>query len=175
LEEQSGSSKWAYRGRTISVRVDPVHVGPLNTVREVVVRVPAVGVIAETASHDVVMIRQYRWAVAASLWELPAGEVDPGGSAAAAARRGLREETGDEARNWSLAKEIYPSPGYTDEKIYLYYATDLQKTEAEPEADEDIVTSLWSPERVRQVLQSATPFNGIAYAGLLWWLCRTAL
>lgn len=175
MEHRSGPGEWKYRGRTISVRVDPVRVGLIATTREVVVRVPAVAILAETSRQQVVMIRQYRWAVGATLWELPAGKVDAGEDPASAARRELHEETGYEARHWSLIQEFYPSPGYTDEKIYLYYATDLCKKEAMPEADEDIITVLWTQEQVTRFIQKPEPLNGIAYAGLQWWLRRFVL
>ncbi len=172
MEHRSGPEQWVYRGKTISVRVDPVRVNNTMTTREVVVRVPAVAVIAETNEARLVVIRQHRWAVGQTLYELPAGKVDDGESAILAAKRELLEETGYGAERWQLVTTFYPSPGYTDEKVFLYYASGLSYTETRLDEDEEIETELWTRAQIEQFVRSPQEVNGIALIGLQWWLCQ---
>lgn len=172
MEQRSDPEQWVYRGRTISVRVDPVVVKGTQASREVVVRVPAVAVIAEDSESRVVIIRQHRWAVQQTLYELPAGKLDSGESPIEAAQRELLEETGYSADSWQLVTTFYPSPGYTDEEIFLYYAYGLSHSQSRLDADEEIETELWHGEQIEEFVRSAQGVNGIALIGLQWWLCR---
>lgn len=74
----------------------------------------------------VVMLRQYRYAVGETLWEVPAGKLDPGEGLEACARRELEEETGYVAGELISLGSIYPTPGFCDERIHLYVARDLR-------------------------------------------------
>jgi len=92
----------------------------------------------------VLLVRQYRLPVRESLWELPAGRLDPGETVLQAARRELREETGFVARKWTRLGMFVPSPGFLAEKMTIYLATDLKEGEAEPMEDERIEKK-WFP------------------------------
>jgi ADP-ribose pyrophosphatase len=172
MEQRLGPEEWPYQGRTISVRVDPVQVNTVITTREVVVRVPAVAVLAETEDSRLVVIKQHRWAVRQTLFELPAGKMDHGEGAIQAAKRELLEETGYQAEKWQLVTTFYPSPGYTDEKVFLYHASGLSYSQSRLDADEEIETELWTLEDTEHFVQSTQGVNGIALIGLQWWLCR---
>lgn len=74
----------------------------------------------------VVMLRQYRYAVGETLWEVPAGKLDPGEELEVCARRELEEETGYIAGELISLGSIYPTPGFCDERIHLYIARDLR-------------------------------------------------
>jgi ADP-ribose pyrophosphatase len=75
---------------------------------------------------QVVMLRQYRWAVHETLWEIPAGKLDPGESLESCARRELSEETGYAAGQLLSLGTIVTTPGFCDERIHLYLARQLQ-------------------------------------------------
>lgn len=159
-----------FEGHTLSVRVDPVWAKSGAVTREVVVRVPAVAVVAESDEGKLVMVRQFRWAVGEELYELPAGKVDPGEDPLMAARRELREETGFDAETWEFVHGFYPSPGYTSERIDMYYASSLKQKGTRLDPDEEIQVELWSREDVENQLRSGAVRNGIALSGLYWWL-----
>jgi ADP-ribose pyrophosphatase len=72
------------------------------------------------------------------LWELPAGRIDSGEKALAAAKRELLEETGYTAANWRRIFNFYASPGFVAETMSVYLATGLRAGIAQPEADEVI-------------------------------------
>jgi len=74
----------------------------------------------------VLMLRQYRYAASGTLWEIPAGKLDPGESPEACAERELEEETGFGAGRFERLGMIHTSPGFTDETIHLFAAYDLR-------------------------------------------------
>ncbi|MFO0691263.1 MAG: NUDIX hydrolase [Myxococcota bacterium] len=86
----------------------------------------------------VLLIRQYRHAAGGYLLEVPAGKLDPGEAPEVCAARELEEETGYRAGRVEKLGAIWPSPGFTDEKIHLYAAYDLREAEQRLEDDEVI-------------------------------------
>ncbi len=132
------STERIFDGKIVHLRVDQVLL-PSGKIaaREVVEHVPAVVVIAYFADTDeLLMVEQYRDPVGRTLVELPAGLIDAGETAEAAAHRELREETGYTAAQMRLLATYYTSPGFTDEQHSLFLATDLSLTETAIDPDE---------------------------------------
>ena len=86
----------------------------------------------------ILLIRQFRYAAARELWELPAGRIDEGEQTLAAAKRELLEETGITAQRWKKALHSSLSPGFLDETMALYLARGPEQGKAQPEEDEVI-------------------------------------
>jgi len=85
------------------------------------------------------LLRQYRYAIGQHICEAPAGTMEPGEDPAATAHRELIEETGFEAGSMTPKGFIYTTPGFTDEKIFLFEARDLSPSrEFEKDEDEEI-------------------------------------
>ncbi|NJN03092.1 MAG: NUDIX hydrolase [Leptolyngbyaceae cyanobacterium RM1_1_2] len=80
-----------------------------------------------TPNGELVLVRQYRFAVQGRLLEFPAGTVEVGEQPAGTIRRELEEETGYRAHSWSALGNFALAPGYSDELIYAFLATDLEK------------------------------------------------
>ena len=76
------------------------------------------------------------------MWELPAGKIDAGETALQAAKRELVEETGLRAKKWEKLALFYPSPGYVEETMTIYLATELTQGESQPMDDERIEDAL---------------------------------
>ncbi|MDA8194294.1 MAG: NUDIX hydrolase [Thermaerobacter sp.] len=169
MEKARGPGRVVFAGRKLTVRVDPVDTSGGPGTREVVVRGPAVAVVAQAVS-GLIVIRQFRWALQRQLWELPAGEIDPGESPAQAALRELAEETGYRAGRLIWVDRFYPSPGYSTEWLDLFYATDLAATPRSPDPDEEIEVEVWARDEVERRLAHHDVINGIALLGLNWWL-----
>ena len=132
-----------YTGKVFSVEVDNARFpnGTEHTVETVRHR-PCVVLIPVQDDGRVVMIRQYRHSVRRMLWELPAGNIDRGEDPDAAAARECEEEIGMAPHRLERLASLFPSPGYCDEEMRFYRATDLRPPAAnsphKPDEDEDI-------------------------------------
>ena len=141
--EQRVDGRYAYRGRIISVRVDQVKLASgRETVREVVEHPGAVAIVPVEDNGNILLVRQYRYAVGRELLEIPAGTREPDESAEACALREIEEEVGMQARRLELLSHFYISPGWCNEEIVIYRAWDLQASRVDPDDDEviDIVS-----------------------------------
>ena len=114
----------------------------------------AVLIVPRPSRNTVILIRQYRPVIGASIWELPAGTRDRKESALACARRELREETGYVAGEWKRVGWIYPAPGYTTERIVIYSASRLTEVGCSPEADEVIRVRRFSAAELKRLLSA---------------------
>jgi ADP-ribose pyrophosphatase len=126
-------------GRVIEVQVDDVEVRDGLNVRRDVVRHPgAVVMLAIDSEERILWIRQHRWAAGKELLELPAGTLEREEAPEACARRELAEETGFAAANWQALGGFYSAPGFCDEYLHAFLATDLTPEHADGDEDEDI-------------------------------------
>lgn len=128
-----------YIGRKIRVEVDTFTAPDGSTVRRDVIRHPGAVVILPVldAAH-VVLLRNERFVVNETLWEVPAGTLEPGEPIEECARRELIEETGYRAAKWRNLGFLYASPGVFDEKLHLFVAEELTPGPASPEPGEHL-------------------------------------
>jgi ADP-ribose pyrophosphatase len=132
-----------YKGRVFSVEVERMRF-PNGTEHEVAVvrHPPSVVLIPMTDREHVILIRQYRPAVARELWELPAGSVDPGETPEAAAVRECEEEIGLVPQRVDRIRGLFPTPGFCDEELIFFRVSNLQPPPPDsphkPDDDEDI-------------------------------------
>lgn len=107
--------------------------------REVVRHPGGACVVAVDEDMCVTLVHQWRTPMDEVTLEIPAGKLDEGeGDPLACAHRELREETGLRAANFELLTQMYTSPGYSDERLYIYLATDLSQGEDDPDEGEMI-------------------------------------
>ena len=90
-----------------------------------------------TNEGEVIILRQYRFAVSRRLLEFPAGTLETGEDPLSSMKRELAEESGYQAAKWDSLGEMLPCPGYSDEVINLFLARDLTKLPYSPPGDED--------------------------------------
>ncbi|MEL6796224.1 MAG: NUDIX hydrolase [Planctomycetota bacterium] len=102
-----------------------------------VILVPILG-RSDPDERELLLVRQTRPAPGKPILELPAGTLEPGENPFGCAARELEEETGHRAATVTSLGRFYTSPGMSDELMHAFVATDLQRTEAAPEDDEDI-------------------------------------
>ena len=164
------SSREQYRCRLFSVTEDYAKDSTGFEIRRSIVRHAGSAVMmAVDERRRILLVRQYRLPARGSLWELPAGRLDPGEKPLQAAKRELVEETGYRARHWKKLISFYPSPGYVSEKMTIFLATGLTAGEAQPMEDERI-ESRWFPARqVEQMIRTNKIQDGKTIIGCLLW------
>jgi len=81
-------------------------------------------------NNEVVLIKQFRKAIEKVIWEIPAGKLEVGENPKECAIRELKEETGYEAENLKLIHKFFTSPGFSNQKVYIYLATGLNVGES---------------------------------------------
>ncbi len=109
-------------------------------VRQIIRHPGAVVLLPRLDDGRVVLIRNYRTAVARHLLELPAGTLEPGEEPVLAAHRELAEETGYRAKSMRLLTSFFASPGILDERMHLFLATGLEPGPTALQPDEQIET-----------------------------------
>lgn len=137
LKEEQIDSQEIYHGVVCHLYKDRVKLGNgSESVREVLRDCRAVCVLPLDRDGMVTMVSQYRYAHSKVLLEIPAGKLDAGEDFLDAAKRELMEETGIVARKYTFLGEIYTTPAFVDEVIYMYLATELEEG-GEQHLDED--------------------------------------
>ena len=136
--EKTIQKDYKFRGRIMTVRVDQAELpNGKPCVREVCEHPGGVGVLPIDENGMVTLVRQFRYPYGETILEIPAGKMDRGPeNAEEAGRRELSEETGLTAGQMISMGEIWPSPGFMDERLYLYCAKELAQGACHPDADE---------------------------------------
>ena len=138
-EIETGSSERRWRGAFLEVVTEEVELPNGNTIKLDIVRHPGASAVVPFLSDDeVLLLRQYRYATGGHLYEVPAGKLDPGEAPETCARRELEEEAGQRAGRLVGLGAMWPSPGFTDERIHLFAAFDLEPVPQRLEEDEVI-------------------------------------
>jgi ADP-ribose pyrophosphatase len=168
LSEETISTRRVYDGRVVSLRVDRVRLPDGRvTDREIVEHGGAVGIVALDDEQNVVLVRQFRSALGMHLLEIPAGTLGGGEDVRACAFRELREETGYSARQMEPVYAFYSSPGFSNERIWLFLATDLSPGSQDVESDELIEVVKVPLERALQMVAAGEICDGKSILGLI--------
>jgi len=136
------------------------------TTREIVEHRGASAIVALLDLDQVILVRQYRYAVSSELLEIPAGTLDPGEKPEDCARRELEEETGYRCAEIKKMTECFVAPGYSTEKIHIYLAKGLTKTTTRMEEDENISTESLPLKDALDKIRSGEIRDGKTIAGL---------
>lgn len=138
LRETFLSSEDIYPGKIIKVEKWQVSLPNGQTaMREIVRHNGASAIVPVDEMGRVTLVRQYRTPLDQCTWEIPAGKLDtPTEDPFHAAQRELEEETGLQAAQWQHLTTMYTTPGFCNEKIAIYLATNLSQHPAHPDDDE---------------------------------------
>ena len=165
------SSETIYEGPIFGVRRDQVlEPSGLRTMREVITHPGSVVVLPLLADGRMLLIRQYRHATRQYLWELVAGRMDPGESPREAAAREMMEETGYRAKKFKIFLDVFPTPGFLEERMYILLAEGLTLGEARPEEDEKITAKAFTPAEVESMMRRGKLRDAKTIAGVLYYL-----
>ncbi len=109
---------------------------------------------------EVLLVRQYRYPYGESVYEIPAGKLDLGEEPIKAAERELEEEGGIRAKELKLLHVMYPTPGYTNEKIYIYQAVSVEETAAHLDEGEYLDVEYVPLSRIKEMLKNGEINDG---------------
>ena len=137
MTEKTLENQRVFDGVLLHLDVDTVALPNGQEARREVVRHPGgVCVLPLHADGTVSVVRQFRYPYKEIVTELPAGKLEPGEDPFDAIQRELSEETGFTAGEWHDMGLFYPTPGYTDERLHLYFARHLTPGQTHPDEDE---------------------------------------
>jgi len=159
-----------YEGPVFGVRRDEVlEPGGLRATREVVTHPGSVVVLPVLEDGRVVLIRQYRHATRQYLWELVAGRMDPGETPKRGAARELLEETGYRAKRFSVFLDVFPTPGFVEERMFILLAEGLKAGKAQPEKDEEIEVRAYRLKELKDMIRRGKLRDAKSVAGILYY------
>ena len=137
VEEHTIKSEKIYEGKIIKVKVETVELpGQIYAKREIVEHARGVGIVAITSEQNIILIKQYRKAINKAIYEIPAGIVEVGENISDTATRELQEEAGFKPLNLELVVEAYASPGFTDEKLSIFFTDQLEASKLDLDESE---------------------------------------
>lgn len=122
LNETTVEKRYIYRGKILNLRCDDAVLPNGRACKREVIEHSGGACVLCVYRGKIALVRQFRYAYGEEIPELPAGKLNPGEDPAVAAARELSEETGLVAEKLNHLYTIYPTPGYTNEKIYIYEA-----------------------------------------------------
>ena len=173
-QEPTIQSRRIFEGKILSLRVDTVGLSQGRTsTREIVEHGPAVAIVPLDESMNVLLVRQYRKAVDQALLEVPAGGMEDGEEPEVCARRELEEETGYSASRWERLGSFFTTPGFSDEEMHTFLATELTPGESHPDEDEVIEPVTVPLTSVRELIEKGEIRDAKTITSLLLVLERT--
>jgi ADP-ribose diphosphatase len=167
------STRRVYDGKVLALDVDEVvEPGGVRVTREVVRHRGSVAALPVKEDGSLILVRQHRYAVGEALWELPAGRLDGGETPEAGVQRELTEEIGQRAGRLEKIAFFYTSPGFSDESLHLFRATDLRAEKAVGDEDERIELGTFTLAEATAMIGSGELRDGKTLVALLLELNR---
>jgi ADP-ribose pyrophosphatase len=137
--------------------------------REFIVHPGSVVLLPLVSDERLLLIRNRRFSVQKTLWELPAGTLEPGEDPAACAPRELEEETGHRAGRLTPLFDFYPAPGVSDERMFAFVARDLVRTAQRLDPTEQIEVHERSVDEVLAMIRGREIEDAKTIATVLFW------
>ena len=160
--------KEIYKGRIVQLIVDTVRIKGKDYIREVVKHPGGVVVMAQLESDQILFVRQSRYPMDKVLLELPAGKLDAGEEPEVCAARELEEETGYRPKSLEHIFSYYPTPGFCDELLHLYFVSQVTPAVLKLEPDEDISVEPYYLEEAFEMIRNGKIVDGKTLMALFW-------
>ncbi len=170
MTENTLHSDIIYKGKLINLRRDQIEIRDGIFTREVVEHPGAVAIIPLLNNEKILMIKQYRHSVGEFLLEIPAGTLEKNESIEECAYRELIEETGYKAERLIKIISYYLAPGYSDEFMHIFLASDLEKTKSKLEDDECIEVITLALKEVKEKIKNGSIKDAKTIAGMSYLL-----
>lgn len=153
FRERTVTSEPIFQGKIIALQVDTIQLPNGGTATREIVRHPGAAAVLALIDDRMLVVEQYRKPMEKFQIEIPAGKLDAGEDPIIAAARELEEETGYRAGSLRPISAFYTSPGFADEKLYLYVAEELVKGESRPDEDEFLAVEAITFEEAQQYIK----------------------
>ncbi len=160
---QSNDIKLIYEGKVVTLYLKEVK----GRIKEIVHHPGSVSVLP-VEGECIYLLRQFRWPLNSYIWEVPAGTLEEGESPEECAKRELEEETGLIAGKLEKMFEAYLVPGYGDEKMHFFYATDLKRGHANPEPSEILEVHKVRLDDALEMIKGGEIVDAKTIASILW-------
>jgi ADP-ribose pyrophosphatase len=165
------ASEVIYEGPVFGLRRDEVlEPSGVRARREVITHPGSVVVLPVLPDGRIVMIRQYRHATRQYMWELVAGRKEPEETPEGGAARELLEETGYRAKRFKVFLDVFPTPGFLEERMFILLAEGLTAGKAEPEEDEKIEVKAYETKKLEEMMKTGELKDAKSIAGILYYL-----
>ena len=158
--EKTIKKNYIYQGKILNLRCDDAELPDGKPCKREIIEHSGGACVLYVENGAVLLVRQYRYAYGESLYEIPAGKLEPNEDPMEAARRELEEEGGIRAAELKLLFVDYPSPGYTNEKIYIYQAINGEKVSAHLDEGEYLEAEYISLGKAMEMLRSGEIRDG---------------
>lgn len=167
------SKKFSVKTRKVIFSKGPIHLvdcdvrlpDGLKLSRQIIEHPGAVVIIPQTGPDRYLLIRQFRFAARAWLWEWPAGGIEPGENIRLTARRELAEEAGFWPRKLKLLFSFYPTPGISSEVMHLFLGQDLTVRKEDGDEDERIEVREFSLTQIGRMITKGQICDGKTLLG----------
>lgn len=153
LTEKKLDGEIIYNGKILKLNRDVVELPDGKTAEREYINHSGGSAVLYVENNKVLLVRQFRYAYGKEIYEIPAGKLERGEDPEVAARRELEEETGYIAKGLKELFKLYPSPGYTDEIIYVYLAENCTKSCSNPDYDEFVEGEFVEIEKVCKMIE----------------------
>ncbi len=171
--EKTIAKRLIHQGRSFSFETDEVELpnGKMTT-RDIVNHPGVVAIVPILDDGRILLVRQFRYATGRELLEIPAGTIERGEAPDTCARRELKEETGYTSGSMRKMLSMYMSPGYSNEVIHLFIATELKAGQQGTEEDESITLEPYGPDELLEMIEKNVVEDAKTIAGVLSYLTR---
>ena len=171
ITEKRLRRQYIFQGRRINLRVDTVVTADgHHATREIIEHPDAVVMVALTAEDNVLLINQFRTPLGKAILEIPAGIIEKSEEAEHAVIREMQEETGYKPQKVVFLTGFYTSPGFTNEYLHLYLATDLVSSPLHAEDTAGIELVPVPVSQITELITSGRIQDAKTIAGLLLYL-----
>ncbi len=155
LKERKIKTKTLYSG-VVDFKVDSVRLINGKTAKREYLDHPGAAAVLPIIGDKVVLVQQYRYPIAQTTWELPAGKLKPGQTPLAAAKAELKEETGYTAGKIKKLIFFNPAAAFSSETVRIFIATNLKPGPTKPDQDEFLNIKLWPLKQAYKMVEDGT-------------------
>ena len=160
-----------YDGKIVKLSLKEYEFNNTKIYREVINHNGGVCVVA-VKDDNIFLVKQYRHAAESYTLELPAGCIEKGETPFESISREIQEEIGYKANKIELLGSFYPTPGYSNELIHIYLATDLEESKLPEDDDECLEIYTYKVSELKEMIENNTIVDGKTMLGILLYLNR---